>query len=181
MDFSKLDQNEKLAVYGAAALVIAGLISAYGGLMWLGILAAIAMLAVVFLPQLSPSTNLPGSKGTLMATLGFIAAAAAVITLLQWIQYFGALLGGAMFSTILLLVATAGAAVMAWAGWQELQKEGGRWQFGSTTGSGSATAGGTTAATTTSAAPPAATDADAYGTPPRTTDPEPLDDRPRDV
>jgi hypothetical protein len=130
MDFSKLSQNEKLAVYGSAAVVVAGLISSWGGLLFLSILAALGMLAVVFLPQLSASTALPGSKGTLMAALGIVAAVAAVITALQWLSYLGVL--GSMY-TIMFLVALVGSLVMAWAGWQELQSEGGTWRFGSAT------------------------------------------------
>ena len=34
------------------------------------------------------------------------------------------------FGTLLFLVALVGSAVMAWAGWQALQREGGKWQFG---------------------------------------------------
>ena len=75
------------------------------------------MLAVIFLPQLSPATALPGTKGTLMAALGIVAAVAAVITALQWLAYLG-LLGS--LNTIILLVTLVGTLVMAWAGWQEL-------------------------------------------------------------
>ena len=96
--------------------------------MWLAVLAAIGMLVIVFLPQFSPSTTLPGSKGTLMATLGLVAVASAVITLLQWLSVIGLLFSS--FGTIMLIVAIAGTAVMAWAGWQELQGEGGQWKFG---------------------------------------------------
>ena len=131
MDFSKLDQNEKLATYGSLAVVIAGLVSSWGGLLFLSILAAIGMLVVVFLPQFSPSTTLPGSKGTLMAVLGIVAAAGAVITALQWLTLLGALLGS--FNTILFLITVVGALVMAWAGWQELQGEGGKWVLGAST------------------------------------------------
>jgi hypothetical protein len=144
MDFSKLDQNEKLATYGSIAVVLAGLVSNWGGLLFLSILAAIGMLAVVFLPQLSPSTNLPGSKGTLMATLGIVAAVGALLTALQWISVIGAILGS--FGTILFLIAIIGAVVMAWAGWQELQSEGGKWVFG----------GSSATATAPAAAPPPA-------------------------
>ena len=129
MDLSKLTSNEKLAVYGSAAVVLAGLISNWGGLLFLSILAGIGMLAVVFLPQLSPTTKLPGSKGSLMAALGIGAAGLAVIAALQWIRF----LGFGTLSGIMFIVAVAGALVMAWAGWQELQSEGGTWQFGSST------------------------------------------------
>ena len=128
MDFSKLDQHEKLAIYGSAAVILAGLISNWGGLLFLSILAAIGMLVVIFLPQFSSGTTLPGSKGTLMAVLGLVAAAGAVITALPYLGLLGALLGE--FSTILFLIAVIGALVMAWAGWQELQGEGGKWAFG---------------------------------------------------
>jgi hypothetical protein len=130
MDISKLSGNEKLAVYGSIAVLLAGLISNWGGLLFLSILAAIGMLVVVFLPQFSPSTTLPGTKGSLMAALGILAALGAVITALQWIGYLG-LIGS--LNTIMFLVALVGAVVMGWAGWQELQAEGGKFQFGSAT------------------------------------------------
>ncbi len=128
MDFAKLDQNEKLAIGGAAAVFLFGIISNWGGLFWLGVLAAVGMAAVVLLPQLSPSTSLPGSKGTLMATLGFVAAGAGAIELLRYIGYFLDTLG--RFSTIAFALALAGAVVMALAGWRELQGEGGKFNFG---------------------------------------------------
>lgn len=131
MDLSKLDQNERLAVFGALAVFIAGLISSWGGLLLLAIVAAIGMAVVVFLPQLSSSTSLPGSKGSLMAALGFVAAGSTLITLLQWIGFLGAF----GFNSIMFIVALVGSLVMAWAGWQELQAEGGTWRFG-TTGAG---------------------------------------------
>lgn len=131
MDLSKLDQAEKMAVYGSIAVVLAGLVSAGGGLLFLAILAAIGMVVVVFLPQFSPGTSLPGSKGSLMAALGFVAAGAALITLLQWIGYISLFFSS--FTVIMLIVAVVGALVMAWAGWQALQAEGGRWQFGTST------------------------------------------------
>jgi hypothetical protein len=129
MDFSKLSQNERMATFGAIAVLLAGLISNWGGLLFLAILASIGMLAVVFLPQFSAQTNLPGSKGSLMAAAGIVAAASAVITMLQWIGFIGAF----GFNSIMFLVAVIGALVMAWAGWQELQSEGGKWQFGTST------------------------------------------------
>ncbi len=128
MDLSKLDQNERMAAFGAIAVLLAGLISNWGGLLFLAILAAIGMLVIVFLPQFSAQTALPGSKGSLMAAAGILAAASAVITMLQWIGF----LGSFGFNSIMFLVAVVGALVMAWAGWQELQSEGGKWQLGTT-------------------------------------------------
>ena len=129
MNFSKLSSNEKLATYGAVALVILGVISNWGGLMWLSVLAGLAALVVIFLPQLSPGTNLPGSKGTLLVTLGGIAAAGAVIELLRFLNYFFRTLGD--YQTLAFAVALVGALVLAWAGWQEFQAEGGKFSFGS--------------------------------------------------
>lgn len=138
MDFSKLDQNEKLAVYGAIVVFLAGLISTWGGLLWLAILAAIGMAAVVILPQLAKGTSLPGSKGTLMAALGLVALGAGLIEVLRYLGYIGSTLGS--LNTIAFIVAVIGAGVMAYAGWQELQKEGGTWEFGSRTAPASAPA-----------------------------------------
>lgn len=142
MDFSKLDQNERLAVFGSIAVFLAGIISNWGGLLFLSLLAAIVMAIIVFLPQVSPGTSLPGSKGSLMAATGFVAAGGALITLLQWIGFITAF----GFNSIMFLIALVGSLVMAWAGWQELQAEGGTWRFGSET-------------TGTAAAPAATTDA----------------------
>lgn len=131
MDFSKLDENEKLAVFGAIVVVLAGLISTWGGLLWLAILGAVGMLAVILLPQLSKGTSLPGSKGTLMAALGFVALGAGLIEVLRYVGFIGSTIGS--LNTIAFIVAVIGAAVMAYAGWRELQKEGGEWEFGSRT------------------------------------------------
>jgi hypothetical protein len=172
MDFSKLSSNEKLAIYGSVAVILAGLISNWGGLLFLSILAAVGVAVVVFLPQFSPTTSLPGSKGSLLAALGIIAAAGAVITALQWIGYLG-LLGS--LNTIMFYIAVIGSLVMAWAGWQELQSEGGKWVFG-TTGSPSTSAAAPPPAA--AAPPPAAAPQDAP--PPPSADTAPMADAPAD-
>ena len=128
MDFSKLSANEKLAVYGSVALVVLGIVSNWGGLLWLSVLAGIGALVVIFLPQMSPTTTLPGTKGTLLVTLGGIAAAGAVIELLRFISYFFNTLND--WQTWAFAIALIGAVVLAWAGWQIFQGEGGKFQFG---------------------------------------------------
>ena len=174
MDFSKLSQNEKLATYGSVAVFLAGLISNWGGLLFLSILAAVGMAAVVFLPQLSAGTSLPGSKGSLMAVLGFVAAGGAVITALQWLGYLGSF---SSLNTITFFVALIGALVMAWAGWQELQSEGGKWILGS----GGARASASTAAPATTPAAPVETRAEtAAYEPPVAAEPPASDAAPRD-
>jgi len=162
MDFSKLSQNEKLAVYGSAAVIIGGLVGYnYGGFAILAVLAAIGLLAVVFLPQFSPNTTLPGSRGSLMVVLGAVAGAVLVLALL--------LAAGTVFRAfnvrdLFFLIAVAGGLLMAWAGWQELQGEGGTFQLGSASSdstppapnSSTADPAPTAAAPPPAAAPPAA-------------------------
>jgi hypothetical protein len=141
MDFSKLTQNEKLAVYGAIASIVGPILASMGfgfGVGWLTLLLAIAMLAIVFLPQLSPQTTLPGSKGSLMVIVGGIAAVSAALALigsLGWLGFFGTNL----VFVIGWLLGIAGGLLMGWAGWQEFQSEGGKLQLGTGSG-GSATA-----------------------------------------
>jgi hypothetical protein len=158
MDLSKLGQHEKLALYSAIVLFLTGLISNWGGLLWLAVLAALGVAVVVLLPQLSPSTSLPGSRGTLLAALGIVAAGSALIELLRWLGYTLDTLG--RLSTLLFLVSLIASFVMAWAGWSELQREGGKWVFGSTgVKPAPATATPSADATDASAGSAAATDA----------------------
>lgn len=129
MDLSKLGQNEKLAVYGSAALIIGGVVGYSYGLTALGILAAIAMLAVVFLPQLTTGFALPGSRGSLMLAVGGLAGVVMLLALLQAVG--GVLFVNTNLRDLFFLVAVAGGLLMAWAGWQEFQAEGGKFQLGS--------------------------------------------------
>jgi hypothetical protein len=128
MEFSKLSQNEKLAVYGSVAVLIGGLVGYSYGLTILAVLAAVAMLAVVFLPQMSASTNLPGSRGSLMLLLGGVAG---VILLLALVLYIGVVFTAFGIRDLFFLIAVAGGLLMAWVGWQEFQSEGGKFQLGS--------------------------------------------------
>lgn len=142
MNFSSLSSNEKLGVYGSVAVIVGMLIASSGffgfGLGILALVAAIAMLIVIFLPQMSSGTDLPGSKGTLMFACGIVAAAILVISLIQFLQFIGVYL--ATINGIFFLIAMVGSLAMAWAGWQELQTEGGSIRFG--TGGGASTSGG---------------------------------------
>ena len=147
--FSKLDANEKLATYGAAATVVGGVAGySYSGATYLAVLLAIGMLAIVFLPQLSPATKLPGSKGSLMVIAG---GAAGILMLLSLLASLDNLFYRFGIRDILFLIAVAGGLLMAWAGWQVFQAEGGKFNIGAT---GSAPAAPTDQAAP--AAPPAA-------------------------
>jgi hypothetical protein len=138
MDFSKLSSNEKLAVYGSVATIIGGLVGGLSGLIWLSVLAAIGMLAVLFMPMMSATMNLPGSKGSWLVTLGGIAGVAAVLGLLTIIADIGVWFDIAAVRTIFFLIAVIGSLVMAWVGWQAFQAEGGKFNIGM---SGSGTGG----------------------------------------
>jgi len=133
MDFSKLSSNEKLAVYGAVAAIVGSFISLSTGTGSLGLLSGIVMLVIIFLPQFSPATKLPGSKGSLMVVVGGLAALFALLALLAWLPYLG-LFGGIFIG---LLVSIAGGLLMGWAGWQEFQAEGGKFNLGMSSSSAS--------------------------------------------
>jgi hypothetical protein len=154
MDLSKLSASEKLAVYGAVATVIGSVVAAssypgHWGVTWLGALLGLAMLAVIFLPQISPATKLPGNKGTLMVGIGGVAAILMAYVLLSTFSF---TFEGFDVSSLLFLVAVAGALVMGWAGWQAFQAEGGKFQMGNP----SATTGAPAPPAPPAAAPPAA-------------------------
>lgn len=143
MDFSKLGSNERLGFYGAVLVIVGAIVSAtqFGGAGaggWLNLILAIAMIAIVFLPQWSPQTTLPGSKGSLMLVVGGIAAIGSLLSLLAILSVmsslFGALYGGLW--VIGYLVVIVGGLLMGWAGWQQFQAEGGKFQIGSTSGGG---------------------------------------------
>jgi hypothetical protein len=135
MNFSSLSSNEKLAVYGAIAAIVGVLIASFlSGLTWFALLAGIGMLIVIFLPQFSPGTSLPGSKGSLMFLIGLIGGIAAILALLGVVSQLGAYLEFWPLQTLFLLIAAAGGLVMAWTGWQAFQADGGKFQLGTPTG-----------------------------------------------
>jgi hypothetical protein len=160
MDLSKLGSNEKLAVYGAGAAILGAIVSQIGsfygaGGLWLSVILGIAMLAIVFMPQWSPSTTLPGSKGSLMLVVGGIAGVGALLGLLAILPALSAfgVYGGLWFVGI--LIGIAGGLMMGWAGWQEFQAEGGKFQLGSAPSTG-ASAGSAAPPPPVEPAPPAA-------------------------
>jgi hypothetical protein len=132
MNLSKLSATEKLAVYGAVATVIGGAVAAssypgHWGVTWLGAILGLAMLAIVFLPQLSPTTKLPGKKGSLMVAVGGVAALLMAFVLLTTFSF---TFEGFDLSSLLFLIAVIGAIVMGWAGWQAFQADGGKFDVG---------------------------------------------------
>lgn len=147
MDLSKLSSNEKLMLYGAVAAVIGGIVGGISGLIWISVIAGLAMLVVLLLPQLSPQTSLPGSRGSLLVAIGGVGAVAAALALLMILVDIGFWFEFAAVRTIVFLIAVAGALLMGWIAWQEFQAEGGKFQLGSS----SMAAGPPTVASDTSA------------------------------
>lgn len=160
MDFSKLSSNDKLAAIGAA-LAIVGALLTFGGGGSFGLLSGIAMLVIIFLPQFSPTTKLPGTKGSLMLIVGGVAGLGALLALLAILPVLGAIgfYGGTWL--IGLLLGIAGGLLMGWASWQTFQAEGGKFNMSSGP-----------------SAPPAAPPAPTYSPPPPMAPPtqEPMSD-----
>jgi hypothetical protein len=125
MDLSKLSSNDKLAAVGAV-LAIVGAVLSFGGGGSFGALTGIAMLVIIFLPQFSPTTKLPGSKGSLMLIVGGVAGIGALLSLLAILPYLG-LFGGYFIG---LLLGIVGGLLMGWASWKEFQSEGGKFNLG---------------------------------------------------
>ena len=123
MDLSKLSSNDKLAVIGAVLAIVGSVVSFGAGPY--GVLTGVAMLVIIFLPQFSPSTKLPGTKGSLMLIVGGAAGIGALLTLLAWLPYLG-LLGGYFIGGLISIV---GGLLMGWASWQTFQAEGGKFNM----------------------------------------------------
>lgn len=135
MDFSKLSSNEKLATYGAVAAIVGSILSFSGiGGGGFGLVTGILMLVIIFLPQFSPGTKLPGSKGSLMVLVGGVSGIVALLALLSVLTVLGAFAfyGGLLF--VGLLLGIGGQLLMGWASWREFQSEGGKFNIGMASG-----------------------------------------------
>ena len=132
MDFSKLTSFDRMAAFAGIAVVVSGIVanimSDWGDVYWLAIIAAALTVIMVFLPQIAPNSKAPGSKGSLLLLLGGIAGAAAVIYALQWMGYITKYI--ADIDTILFLVGLVGSVMLALNGWRAFQGEGGKFQLG---------------------------------------------------
>jgi threonine/homoserine/homoserine lactone efflux protein len=71
-----------------------------------------------------------------MVALGGIAAVIMLLGLLTAISWFGLYFSVLAVQAIFFLIAVAGGLVMGWAGWQEFQAEGGKFQIGSQSSGG---------------------------------------------
>lgn len=132
MDFSKLSSSEKMAVYAAVAVVILAIYSLayrWGGLMALPLIGGLGVLAIVFLPQMSPNTRLPGSRGSLLLLAGGAAALFWALNTLVWLGYI--FNNFDEIDTWIYLVGFAAALWLGWQSWQAFQAEGGTFRLGS--------------------------------------------------
>ena len=139
MDFSKLSASERMSVFASIAVIVLGIYAVaqdWGSLPVFSLLAAVAVLAIVFLPQMSPGTSLPGSKGSLLLIAAGIAAIFWALSALSWLGWIFDHLGRA--DTWIYLVGLAAALWLGWLGWQAFQAEGGKFKLGMS-GGGSAT------------------------------------------
>jgi len=139
MEFSKLSASEKMATYASVAVVILAIYAVaqdWGGLPVISLIGAVAVLAIVFLPQMSPGTNLPGSRGSLMLIAGGAAAIFWAIAALSWLNWIFNHLTAV--DTWIFLVGLAAALWLGWMSWQAFQGEGGKFVLGSSGGASAA-------------------------------------------
>lgn len=151
MDFSKLSASEKMAVYAAVAVVILAIYSLayrWGGLMALPLIGGLGVLAVIFLPQMSPNMSLPGSRGSLLLIAGGAAALFWALNTLVWLGYIFDSFDEV--DTWIYLVGFAAALWLGWQCWRAFQAEGGTFRLGSA----EASAAPAPAAPEAAAAPP---------------------------
>lgn len=130
---------EQFALGGSVMVLILGLITqaSWGSLVLLGVLAALVALVVILQPRFMPGARLPGTRGSLLAAAGGLAAVAAILVTLS---EFGWILGHLIdVDTWLFALFVIGALGMAWGGWLILKAEGGRFRIGSPGGSASGT------------------------------------------
>jgi len=162
MDFGKLSSSEKMAVYAAVVVVVLAIYSlayGWGGLIALPLIGGLGVLAVIFLPQMSPNMSLPGSRGSLLLIAGGGAALFWALNTLVWLGYIFRNLGE--IDTWIYLVGFAAALWLGWQSWQAFQGEGGTFRLGS-----SSAPSAPAAAADTPAAPPPAPEAAAPPPPP---------------
>jgi hypothetical protein len=157
MDLSKLNANEKLALYGAAAGILGAIVAAvggWGGALWFTLILSIAMIVILFLPQWSPQTSLPGSKGSLMLIVGGLAGLSALLALLSLFSVLGFMALYNAMAPIGILLGIAGGLLMGWASWQQFQSEGGKFNLGTTASAAPSSAAPPPPAPMSSAPPP---------------------------
>jgi hypothetical protein len=153
-----LTSSERQIAIASGLVVILSLYALFaqwGGFMFVTLLAGLAALVILYLPQIAPNMKAPGSKGSLLMVSGLLAALFWLLAVLYWLNYiFNNIVS---FDVLLFVIGFVASLWLGWLAWSAFQAEGGKFQFGNTdmgTG-GTATAAAPPAETT--ASPPAET------------------------
>lgn len=147
-----LSSSDRMIAISAGLVVLLSLyalVNAWGGLVIVPLLTALAALVILFLPAISPNTKAPGSKGSLLMVSGVLAALFWLLAALTWLGWIFDHLGA--IDTWIFLIGFAVTLWFGWLCWSAFQAEGGKFQFGNTDMSGTAAG----AAASASTAPPA--------------------------
>lgn len=128
--WAKVSPRERLAVVGAVLIVVSWLIGlvlsgGYFGAIGpggLGLLGAIAVLAIVYL-RYAPNTNItwPAPYATILFGVSAVVGLVALLELLQTFQWLGILASLSITYFLALVVFFVGAALMVWGSYQEWQ------------------------------------------------------------
>src|SRR5688500_20204760 len=121
MDFSKLNQNERMAAIAAAVAVVAGLVGFSYSVTLLGVLFAVGLLVVIFLPLLAANTRLPGSTGSLMLLTGGVSAVLMVLALLVSV---GIVFNNFVIGDLFFLISVGAAVAAGWFSCEQFSAEG---------------------------------------------------------
>jgi hypothetical protein len=123
--WNKFNPRERLSAIGAALIILGWIVGifSYGiGSSTIGLLGAIAVLAILYV-KYSPTMNVtwPAPASLLILGISAIVALLALLDLLTWLPRLGlaGYFGGGVIITLLLSV--VGAALMIWGAWQEYQ------------------------------------------------------------
>jgi hypothetical protein len=123
--WNKFNPRERLSAIGAGLIVLGWIVGifSYGvGSSTIGLLGAIAVLAILYI-KYSPTMNVswPAPVSILILGISGVVAVLALFDLLIWLPRLGlaGYFGGGLILTLLLNA--AGAAVMVWGAWQEYQ------------------------------------------------------------
>ena len=123
MSFSKLHAGDRRIVIVAVVVIVTAITSIadrWGLGAVLGLLGGAAAAAVVLLPQLAPTVQLPVTRGLALLGAGGVAAVGFILAALRWSSYLFDF--GSIFN-LLFDVGLVGSIVLAWLGWSAYQGE----------------------------------------------------------
>jgi len=153
-----LTSSERQIAIASGLVVILSLYALFaqwGGFMFVTLLAGLAALVILYLPQIAPNMKAPGSKGSLLMVSGLLAALFWLLAVLYWLNYiFNNIVS---FDVLLFVIGFVASLWLGWLAWSAFQAEGGKFQFGNTDmGTGTAAAAAPPAEAAAAPPPPAA-------------------------